>query len=481
MIRRQLHEPLQRHFKNFTALLTSEVLNKATTLVIYGLVSRNLSVSEFGQLSLGLMLFYTFQVAATAGLPTIITRAIAQRRNRLDSYCINGMATAACSGMLSTIAMILLTILLQYQWQSSMVIFGLALGLIPHGMALVVESVFRGCERMHFVAISNVTANLVKVIGAVVLFQFDFGILAITMLLLATRWIAFIVNWICYATFVRERSSRIKLKFVRGIFKRSLTFLGIDLVIAVWATIDALILSKLATEVEVGLFSAACQLLQPLLLVYKSVVSAIFPSLCARAQSGTNNLLIASRRTITLLLVIGTPLIAALFCFPGMLLQLCYGESDIRSAAGLLKIVAGILVFQAFTSVLGHAFWASSQERTALRIVVVNLIASTVLGFALIAYFGVVGAAASVLAVGAIDTVQHILAAHLIFRQTILRAHMALPLIGGATVLLIAHLTHYSLLSFIAASCIYLLVVSMFLLWRFREHFTLQQGAQASP
>ena len=450
---------LQRQLKNFTSLLTSEVLNKATTLVIYGLVARNLTAKDFGQLSLGLMLFYTFQVVATAGLPTIITRSIAQRNRRTDSYCLNGLATAALSGTLGTIAMVLITLLLRYEWDATLVISCLALGLVPHSMALVIESVFRGCERMHFVAVSNVIANLVKVVGALVLFHFNYGILSISLLLIGVRWLILLINWVCYQQFVRVRSAPIRPRFVLGLLKRSLTFLGIDVIIAVWATTDALILSKLATEVEVGLFSAACQLLQPLLLVYKSMVAALFPAMCMRAQRNHAELVTMSRHAILLLLTFGTPLIVALFVFPSFFLEICYGDSEIQAAAPLLQIVCGVLIFRAITSVLGNALWAALYEKSALKIVVVNLVFSVLLGFVLIAWFGVNGAAASVLIVAGVDTLQHWFVARAVFRRPVLHPHMALPILAGLFVLVCVYLTEYRFVTALLGLVVYGLIV----------------------
>ncbi|MEW5961181.1 MAG: oligosaccharide flippase family protein, partial [Chloroflexota bacterium] len=68
---------LRRIGGNVASLLSSNVVNKATTFALYAMVARYLSAFEFGQMSLALTYFFLFQVLAMAGLETHITRTVA--------------------------------------------------------------------------------------------------------------------------------------------------------------------------------------------------------------------------------------------------------------------------------------------------------------------------------------------------------------------------------------------------------------------
>ena len=65
---------------NAVSILTSDVMNRATSFVLYALVARRLGAHEFGQLTLAFTLFYTFQVFAVGGLKTLIVRQVAKDR-----------------------------------------------------------------------------------------------------------------------------------------------------------------------------------------------------------------------------------------------------------------------------------------------------------------------------------------------------------------------------------------------------------------
>src|SRR5258708_32401113 len=74
---------------NALSILTSDVMNRATSFVVYALVARRLGTFEFGQLSLALSLFYTFQVFAVAGGKTLIVSRVAQGRSPTSFDFIN--------------------------------------------------------------------------------------------------------------------------------------------------------------------------------------------------------------------------------------------------------------------------------------------------------------------------------------------------------------------------------------------------------
>ena len=56
------------------SLLTTDILNRVSTFVLYAIVARALGAHEFGQLALAMTLFFTFQVLATGGLKSLVTR-----------------------------------------------------------------------------------------------------------------------------------------------------------------------------------------------------------------------------------------------------------------------------------------------------------------------------------------------------------------------------------------------------------------------
>src|SRR5207249_8586904 len=95
---------LGRILGNAASILASDVVNRGTSFVLYALVARYLGAFAFGQLSLALTLFYTFQVLAAAGLKTLVVREVTRHRERTNSYLMNGVFTVAATCALSIAA-----------------------------------------------------------------------------------------------------------------------------------------------------------------------------------------------------------------------------------------------------------------------------------------------------------------------------------------------------------------------------------------
>src|ERR1700739_656395 len=81
---------LKKVCSNALSILSSDVMSRATSFVLYALVARHLGAHEFGQLTLAFTLFYTFQVFGGGGLKTLVIRQVAKDRTETARYFFNG-------------------------------------------------------------------------------------------------------------------------------------------------------------------------------------------------------------------------------------------------------------------------------------------------------------------------------------------------------------------------------------------------------
>lgn len=416
---------LLRVASNAASLLTTELLNKATNFLIYALIARyELGLGAFGSFSLGLLLVYVFQVFASVGLPNLLTREIAQRVARTPRLLSNALVVASLTSLLAMLAMLATPRIMCYDSTTSWIIAVLSLGLWPYAASQVFESSFRGTQRMHFIALANGIANTVKVLGAIWLLHHGYGVVELAGLLVAVRFLVLLTDVLCYFGWSGDRLVSWDRRYVRALVRRSSTFLGIDAAIAGWSAVDALILSKIMSPQEVGLYSAALQLLQPASLVYLSIVGSIFPAMCHRHRQsvchlhGLNNspareqlqLYALTRWMVAFLLMLGLPTVVLIFSFADMILHLAYNDLAFMRSVPVMQIACFALIAQCFTTILGHALWAADQEGETLWIVVTNLTANLIVSGFTIYHWGLIGAAAGTLLVSFLNVLQHYLA-----------------------------------------------------------------------
>jgi O-antigen/teichoic acid export membrane protein len=392
---------------NAISILTSDVMNRATTFVLYALVARHLGAHEFGQLTLALTLFYIFQVLAVAGLKTFIIRQVARDRDQTQLYFLNGCAIVALSSLLSVAVLFGFVRLMNYPADTSRVILLLALGLFPYAFSAVCEGIFQAWERMQYIPCVNVPVNLAKIAFAVWLLSTNHALYAIVLILLFSFLaIAGLEAWVMLRRFPAQGAS-LDFRFSMVTIQGAITFLGIDSTIAIMSSLNVLLLSKLATETEVGLFSAATQVMVPLLLVYQSIAQSIFPVMCRNVEPGFESLKQIAERAIEALLVLALPAVVGLLFLGQWVLSVLYKNPVFLQAYPALQFIAWVLLSQVFTSVLGQVLLASHREKVTLRIVAVDTLVNLLVGWPLISRFGLRGAALAMLLTRMADCVQH--------------------------------------------------------------------------
>jgi O-antigen/teichoic acid export membrane protein len=398
---------MRRIAGNAISILTSDVLNRATTFILYALVARHLSAFAFGQMSLALTLFYTFQMVAVAGTKTLITREVARDKRQTGRYLVNGSIVVAAFSLLAILLLLVFVRLMHYAPSTAGIILLLSIGLLPAALSAVYEGVFQAWERMHYIAYANVPVNLAKVGVALLLLSQGHGIYHLIILLMASQVaVAGIERWLLYRYMAVPRT-RVDLQFALVITRATAPFLGIDVLCEVRGAVNVVLLSKLAGETAVGLYSAANQLMIPVILVCQNIILSIFPIMCRRFDVGLEKVGRVAEYMIELLLAISLPTAVGLFILADPALVLLYGKEDFLLASGALRILVWNLLLVTLTHVLGQVLLASLREKITLRIVAIDVLVNLAVGPILISQFGLLGAAVTALLTRVIDFLQH--------------------------------------------------------------------------
>jgi len=458
---------LRKTSGNALSILTSDAMNRATSFVLYALVARHLGAHEFGQLSLALTFFYIFQVLALAGLKTLTIRQVTTDRTQTKRYFINGLAMVTFSSFTSLALLLGFVRLMRYPADTTRVILLLCLGLFPYAISAICEAIFQAWEQMHLIPCVNVPVNVAKVGCAFLLLTRKSALYAVILILLASLLATALIElWILLRRFPSQPAP-VDVRFCLTTFRSSITFLGIDGTIAVMSSLNVLLLSKLATETEVGLYSAATQLMVPLLLVYQSIGQSVFPLMCRKVEPGFESLKRISERVIEVLLILALPAVAGL-CFLGdWALSILYKNPAFLQAFPALRIVAWVLISQVFTSVLGQVLVASHREKTTLRIVAVDMLVNFAIGWPLIRFFGLRGAAIALLLTRLVDCCQHYIPVSRLFSGIPLAGIIWKPIIAGAcmTAYLLLATAQTGIFRGISAAAIYCAALVALAIW----------------
>jgi O-antigen/teichoic acid export membrane protein len=442
---------------NALSLLTSDVMNRATSFVLYALVGRHLGAHEFGQLSLALTLFYIFQVFAAAGMKTLIIRQVTKDPSQTKKYFVNGCAIVIFTSIVSLSTLSVFVRLMRYPTDTTLVILLVALGLLPFAISVICEGIFQAWERMRYIAAVNVPMNLGKIAGAWFLLSTHHGLYAVVAILLVSFTAIAIVEIAVILRRFPSQPASFDPDFSLATMRTAFTFLGIDGTIALMSSLNVLFLSKMANEVQVGLYCAATQVMVPVLLVYQNISQSVFPLMCRKVEPGFQGLKRIAEQVIEVLLIMALPAVAGLFFLGDWVLGLFYKNPVFLQAFPALRIMAWVMISQVFTSVFGQVLVASHREKVTLRIVAIDTLVNLISGWPLIHFFGLRGAAIALLLMRIVDCVQHFIPVSRLFSGISALKIIWKPIVAGAcmTAYLLLASTQAGILRGFSATVIY--------------------------
>jgi O-antigen/teichoic acid export membrane protein len=424
---------VRKLFVNIISLLSSDTINRATSFVIYALVGRHLGAFAFGQMSLALTIFYTFQVFSLIGLKILIIREVAKDNSKIDQYLIHGSIIVIITTLLSYLLLIGFVNLMGYTTppliidsfdnfidmglqafgynlppSTALVIFLVCSSLIPFALATICEAVFQGLEKMVFIAYVNTPINILRIVIVIFLTTNSYGLIAIALTLLTTQVIAVVAQWVLMLRYITRPKIVFNVGFAYEMLRQAMTFFGIDAIIAISTSAHIVMLSVMLNETSVGLYSSAIQLVTPLIILYRSIVFAVFPIMCHHFDvNNPSSMKHIAENLIELLLMIAIPITAGVIIYGEWGLTFIYGDPKFARAENAVIVLVFVTLMQALTSVLGRVLIANMLEMVALRIVIINLILDVVFGAIFINQFGMIGAAMAAFLVMVINLLQH--------------------------------------------------------------------------
>ena len=454
---------------NALSVLTSDVVNRATTFVLYALVARFLGAFHFGQMSIALTLFYTFRVFASMGLQRLVAREVSRDPAKTDSYLMSGTVVVTVASVLCLVVLWGLVRVMGYVPETASVVLLLGLGLLPVSLSSVCEGIFQAREQMHFIAWANVPVNVVKLGLIALMLRGGIGLPPLIGLLVLSFAATAALEWWLMVRYVAKPRLRVDAGAAVAMVKAAATFFGIDAIVALWSSLAVVVLSKAAGEEGAGYYSAAMQLLSPMSLVFESVTLSVFPMMCKAFEPSFQRLQRLAQQLTQLMVAMALPVVLGVYAAADWLLVLLYGRKDYSEAATTLRIVVWSLLLVGLSHVFGHVLMASGRERISLRVVVVDAIVNLVLTVTLVHFIGLPGAALAALLTRVVDLAQNYVPVARLAPQMRPLATMWQPLVAGLGMglVLLGLRGQHPVAAVAAGSAVYLLLLGGLLVLRY--------------
>ena len=378
--------------RNTGVLTLSGVVEKLLGFVFILYFARHYDVADLGKFAIVVAMLTVFHGLSTLGLPELLVREIAQDKQSLGRYFFNSLGVLLLSSGIGAALMAGLVWVLQYPTDTSRMLYIATLYLIPAAFTSVSWSAFRAYERMELQAAASISATAFRVVASVVLLALGHGIVVLAVIIVLARVLASLISLILLARLGPLHRVHFDPAFCLRLIRASRHFYLIGFVVILFASAGPLLLSKLASERDVGLYSAADRLVQMLLLVGLAYGTSLYPAFSRQYQASAFALQRLARKALQYAWVLPLPIVVGTTVLADQIIVLIYGQRFVASAIAL-QILIWALIPQFLNPVLSSILFASNNEGVSARVASTRLVFFIITSLLLIPSFSYIGTA----------------------------------------------------------------------------------------
>lgn len=371
----------------FWSTLTS-ILQLYTGSVVFIVLSKMMSVEDFGILSFGFALSALAIIVADFGFSLMVIKNYPQRESGHGQYVSNGILAKI---LLATAAVALFLTYLIVFYKDDWLRVG-ALYILFAGLAsfvIYLQAVLKAQNRFQKFTESTIIYAVAATISIVIFWQFQITLVQLVLLLLISKTVQLVWTFaLCKGSFSGFMYDN---KLVKKLLKNSWSF-GLHTILGIfYFMVDTQIISLYLGAKEVALYQSVFRIILILLVLSDIVSSTLLPYLSFKFYKKENISELVSKIFLYLLLI-GCSVFLMFTSFKEEILTLLY-TPEYKEAAVLVLPLSIVIILRTVSSLLGNILTVSDKQVYRVVTVGVSLAISLLLNFILIPKHGILAAA----------------------------------------------------------------------------------------
>lgn len=370
-----------------------QITQALSTFLLSLMLARYLGPGKYGVLALFMSLTTLMMPLAIFGLDKALLRELVVHPGQAPELLRTGATMRLLSG-LSAFVLAMVALYLMLGWTEDVYRIGLPIALtLVLGTGSVLDYFFQAQQRFHVNLLAIAGGALVAVPVAAVLISFDAGLPALAWL----RCIELSSAALVFIAFFMMRSRGPLTAVgpapvgVTALAGRAWPFLLSALAVGIYARIDQVMLGRLGTYEELGLYSVAVKLTEIWYIVPSFIVGALTPS-TLRLKGDEAALTARMSRLYQIVALVGIAGFAFNALLGDALIVLIFGKA-FQAADDMLLVLSATILFAGLGGARTTHILASGHDRLYAVTTVLGMLVNVVLNFLLIPRYGGLGAA----------------------------------------------------------------------------------------
>lgn len=372
--------------QNVGAMIIGQLITWSLTATTIALLPRYLGPERIGQYAIGGSFEMLGLMIAGLGMPLLITKEAARDRNVAATMMGTAIWLSIGFGLVTGVIATLIALATGYQPLTVYVVALKAAAIPATLITALAYGLFQGVEMMRYQAVFDIAIKLLGLAGLIVIIGLDLGLMPIPLFDLAVA-AAVSIAIIVYARRVLPfRVFSLSPSMARYVLRESMPFWTVGIFLVLYQATDALLLSRLADETAVGIYSAPTRIFATMMFVPTIITTVTFPRMALLHRDAPHELAEVARLTLKLVLAIGTLVSITAVALADDTLVGIIGDDFSRSGA-VIVVLAISLVPTSTSIVANRILTAVDRQRLWTAVMLVAFVAKVALDFVAIPLF----------------------------------------------------------------------------------------------
>ena len=377
---------------NFISLITAEIISRILQFIIFVYLARTLGKDNFGIFSFGLAFALLVMVIVDFGLNQLFIREISRNKKLASKYLFNGIVIKIFLAIFAMLFAYLFLNIMNYSSEVKTVAYIMLLFALIQSFNELNFSIFRAFERMYYEMGTKIFRMLILISLIFYLIKNNYGFIASVLAFPITEFIVLgIATLLVYSKFTKI-SFEFDYAFSKMIVKESSLFFFSLIFTTLYLYVDQIMISKFRNTTEVGIYSAAANIIIALIFIPLMYANSIYPVISRFYITSKKSLKLAYERSFKYMLVLGLPIAAGIYKLSDKIILLLYGKEYLASAV-VLSILSVYIFLKFLNPITGYTLMATDKQGTRLFSQATAAIINIILNFILIPLYGIIGAA----------------------------------------------------------------------------------------
>ena len=383
--------------KNTSYFTLALIIQKIISFAYFIIVARAVGPENLGKYYFAISFTTIFAIFIDIGMSSVLIRETAKYRERAYSYLRNIIGLKIILALFSLATVAILINLMGYPKLTRDLVYLSSIAMVLDSFTLMFFAVSRGFHNLSYESISSVVYQFIILTFGFLFLQAGLGL----RWLMAAVALASLANF-CYSAGLIVFKWKLSLRpawrydLIKNIIAMSLPFAFFGIFQRFYTYLDSVLLSLIAGDRFVGLYSIAFKMTFALQFLPLAFVASLYPAMSAYHINNKEQLAITFERAMNYLIIIALPISAGIIVLADSLILIF--KSEYSGSILPLQIIIASLVFIFASYPVGSLLNACDKQKINSLNMAAVLATSIIMNLILIPRWQAVGASITVLA-----------------------------------------------------------------------------------